>query len=254
MNGGLSLPSPYRVVCLDEVDSTNDEAKRLAEGGAPEFTVVWAHAQRRGRGRRRRSWASPPGNLYLSLVMRPNARPAVAAQLAFVATLALHDGLRALLRPPIDLVLKWPNDLLLNGRKVSGMLLESAMAARGAVDWLVIGVGVNVASHPASADFPATSLRAEGFAKVTPEDVLEGFARHFRPWVARWRVEGFRPVRTSWLKAAHGVGEAVTVRLDRERLEGRFADLDETGALVLALPDGAYQKVTAGEVFFPEAR
>lgn len=254
MSGGLKLPSPCRLVSFDVVDSTNDEAKRLAEDGAPEFTLVWARAQRRGRGRRRRSWASPRGNLYLSVVMRPDVPPAVAAQLAFVAALGLNDALHALLPHSIDLVLKWPNDLLLNGRKVSGILLESAMRARGAVDWLVIGIGVNMASHPATAEFSATSLRAEGFAKVTPEDVLQGFARHFRSWVARWRAEGFGPVRARWLKSARGVGEAVIVDLDRERLEGRFADLDETGALVVALPGGAHQRVTAGEVFFAESR
>ncbi len=249
-----SLPPVYRLVSLDEVDSTNDEAKRLAEAGADDGTLVWAQAQRKGRGRRGSAWVSPKGNLYLSLVLRPDCPATEAVQLSFVAALGVGDALRRFVPPLSEIKFKWPNDVLLNEQKVAGILVESSTTAPDRLDWLVIGVGVNLATAPDDVAFPATSLHAEGCGPVTVVEVLEGFSRHFLTWVNRWLGDGFAPVREAWLKQAKGEGEEITVNLPDESFTGRFADIDEGGALIVELADGARRTVTAGDVLLGGAQ
>jgi BirA family biotin operon repressor/biotin-[acetyl-CoA-carboxylase] ligase len=244
------LPAFYRLTALDSIDSTNEEARRLADDGAAEGTLVWALEQTAGRGRRGRSWASPHGNLYLSLLLRPDCRAGVAAQLGFVAALSLAEALDPLLPGSLQPAeVKWPNDILLQGRKVAGLLLETASRPDGGLDRLVIGAGVNVATHPTDTPYPATSLAAEG-ATTNPAAVLEGFAAGFEAWRGRWLAEGFGPVRAAWLLRARGLGQPLTVRLDGETLEGRFAALDEDGAMLLEWRGGR-RRITAGDVFYP---
>lgn len=248
MAADVQLPPAYRLVALDAVGSTNEEAKRLAREGAEDGTLVWARSQTQGRGRSGRTWTSPPGNLYLSLILRPDCPPGQAAQLSFVAALGLGGALGAVLPPMVPLTYKWPNDVLLNDKKVSGLLLETQSAGRDRLDWLVLGLGVNVASCPAGTDFPATSLALEG-AEVGVEELLEAFGRHFLHWVNRWLADGFAPVRSAWLKHARGLGEPIRVRLPAAELRGTFLDMDGDGALVLGL-DGERRRITAGDVFF----
>jgi BirA family transcriptional regulator, biotin operon repressor / biotin---[acetyl-CoA-carboxylase] ligase len=244
------LPAGFCLHRLGAVGSSNDEAKRLARAGAPAGTLVWAAAQTAGRGRRGRGWASPPGNLYLSLVWRPEGEAARAAQLGFVAALGLGEAVAPLVGPAMALRYKWPNDLLLDGRKLAGILLESETSASGGVEFVVIGIGVNLLSHPAAAEYPATSLAAEGIPDVAPVALLAGFARHFARWAERWRRDGFAPVRAAWLRRAMGLGEAVRVRVEGATLCGRFLDLDADGALLVEAA-GSRRRIAAGEVFPP---
>jgi BirA family biotin operon repressor/biotin-[acetyl-CoA-carboxylase] ligase len=249
MTGSIPvLPEGFRLHRYETLGSTNDEAKALARAGARQGTLVWASEQTAGRGRRGRTWLSPPGNLYLSLVLRPDGAPARAAQLGFVAALGLGDALAALAGPALKLRYKWPNDILAKGKKLSGILLESETATSDRVDFVVVGIGVNIIAAPEDVEFPATSLAAEGAATVTPPVLLGSFARHFDIWARRWRVEGFAPVRTAWLARASGLGEPVRVRLERSTLCGRFLDLDDDGALLLEGEEGR-RRVAAGEVF-----
>jgi len=241
------LPPEITLVALDAVDGTNAEMRRRAEAGAPHLALVWAREQLAGRGRRGRAWASPRGNLYCTLLLRPRAPVAVWGQLSFVSAVALRQavlemaqGLESRLR------LKWPNDLLLDGRKLSGILLEASGS-----EWAMIGTGVNLASHPTGTETPATSLVAAGVT-TTPEALLPVYASALVAWYERWRAEGFAPVRTAWLAAAVGLGGTVTVRLADRSFAGRFAALDETGALLLEQPEGI-RRVEAGEVFLPAA-
>ena len=243
-----ALPDGFDLRHYATIGSTNDEAKALARAGAADRTLVWADQQTNGRGRRGRIWLSPPGNLYLSLVLRPECAPARAAQLGFVAALGLGDALRPLVGPSLRLSYKWPNDLLANGRKLAGILLEAETSARDSVDFVVIGIGVNLVAAPGDVEFPATSLAAEGIAGVTPPVLLAEFLRHFADWTRRWREEGFAPVRAGWLAAASGLGEGLSVRLDRATLVGRFRDLDNDGALVLEAAEGI-RRIAAGDVF-----
>lgn len=241
------LPAGFHLIALGDVRSTNDEARRLAAEGAPDGTVVWARSQSGGRGRYGRTWSSPPGNLYVSLLLRPRASPATVLQLGFVAAVALAEALDRRVAASA-LSLKWPNDVLLNGRKIAGMLLESATGA-GTLDWLIVGMGVNLASFPAGTVFPATSLANDGYPAPAPAEVLVDLCDRFAAWRARWRAEGFGPVRQAWLGRAYRRGQAIEVRLEREQASGVFVDLDESGALVLDPPAGPRRLVSFGEVF-----
>jgi len=242
------LPPGYRLIAYDAIGSTNDEAKRLARDGAAEGTLLWALEQTAGRGRRGRVWVSPPGNLYASLILRPDCPASRAAQLGFVTALAVGGALGASCRG-LAVSYKWPNDVLINGRKVAGILLESEMIEHERPSFVVIGVGVNLAAAPQDTEFPATSILEEGWGTVPPTLMLEEFAEHFRSWQMRWQMEGFAPVRAAWLAAAAvSPGEPIRVRLDAASLHGCFLDIDEEGALLLEAA-GERRRVSAGEVF-----
>lgn len=240
------LDSFYRLVALGDVASTNQEAMALAAGGAGEGTLVWARSQTAGKGRRGRGWISPPGNLYLSLVLRPKAPVARVPEIAFVAALAAGDAIAALLPPSSEMKLKWPNDILVGGKKAAGLLLEA-----GAGGYLVLGVGINVASYPEGLDLPATSLNAEGATGVGVGEALEGFCRAFTVWYGRWRHDGFGVIREAWLAGAAGVGQTIRVRLESESLTGVFLGLDRDGALRLGDGAGNERRITAGDVVLP---
>lgn len=242
------MPVGYRLVCYDTIGSTNDEAKRLARGGAAEGTVVWALEQSAGRGRRGRAWASPRGNLYTSLILRPRGPAERAAQLGFVAALAVGGALAALLPMLEGLSYKWPNDVLLNGCKIAGILLESEMNTFDELSFLVVGVGINLLVSPQDSDYPATSIAEQGLARIAPAAMLEAFFHHFEDWERRWREEGFAPVRAAWRSGAVSRGEPIRVRLESATLQGRFLDIDERGALLLEAA-GEHLIISAGEVF-----
>jgi BirA family biotin operon repressor/biotin-[acetyl-CoA-carboxylase] ligase len=241
------LPSPFRLVAYETIGSTNDEAKRLAREGAPEGLIVWAKAQTVGRGRRGRVWASPAGNLYMSIVLRPICRAAAAAQLGFVAALGMTDALHDL-APSVTFRCKWPNDLLANSGKIAGILLETEMVAGDRPDFVVIGIGVNLKTSPKGTPYPATSLAGEGGRVLAPEGVLACFVERFDEWLAVWRADGFGPIRDAWLSRASGLGQPIRVRLEKDTLDGRFLDLDTDGALMLGMPGGS-RRIAAGEVF-----
>ncbi len=244
------FPEACRIVFAEEVGSTNDEARRLLLGGAPAWTVAWAGSQTGGRGRDGRRWSSPPGNLYASLLLRPPGPPARVAQLAFVAAVAIGEALRGMLPGARPVTLKWPNDVLVGGRKVAGILLESEGARAEGVDGVVVGFGVNVEAFPGDARLPATSLRAEGVHGVGPGDVLGACLRALWLWNATWQEAGFAPVREAWTAAAHGLGAPALARLPGGDVAGTFEGLAEGGEMLLATPSGT-RRVSAGDVFFP---
>jgi BirA family transcriptional regulator, biotin operon repressor / biotin---[acetyl-CoA-carboxylase] ligase len=248
MSGAPRLPAAYRLLSYDRLASTNDEAKRLARGGAEEGAIVWAREKIAGRGRRGRRWIGIPGNLFVSVILRPDCSPAAASQLGFVAALALGDAISADAPPGAELRCKWPNDVLLNGRKFAGVLLESEARASETLDWVVLGIGVNIVAHPEGTGYPTTSLREEGYAGLDAASVLTAVARRFLGWYEKWRDEGFAPVRAAWLPRAVGLGEEITVRLDRESVAGRFLGIEADGALALDTIAGA-RRIAAGDVF-----
>lgn len=253
----LQLPSPYRLVELESVDSTNAEAKRLAADGWPDSTVVWAKRQTAGRGRRGRTWVSPEGNLFFSILLRPPYPAMNVMQLGFVAANAIADALQVLAPRGTFVTVKWPNDVLVEGKKVAGILMEAEPDEEnpGQLKWLVLGIGVNIVSHPANIDseYPATSLIAEGVTKdgLNIEALLDTLVKRFLAGFVTWRNLGFGPIRRHWLLRAKGLGGPVVVRLPNETLHGIFAALDEDGALVLHLEGRPNRRITAGDVFFP---
>jgi BirA family transcriptional regulator, biotin operon repressor / biotin---[acetyl-CoA-carboxylase] ligase len=235
-----------RLMSYDVLGSTNAEGLTRARAG--EVGPLWITATRQtaGRGRRARPWASEPGNLYASLLLTDVAAQH-APQLSFVAALAVHDALGAVApRLRARLKLKWPNDVLVDGLKVCGILIE---AESGEGFALVIGIGVNCASHPTATAFPASNLTGAG-ARVPPEDLFEAIARAMQARIAQWCCgAGFAGIRAEWLERAAGIGEMIRVRLPERELAGRFETLDETGRLMLRLPGGGREAITAGEVF-----
>jgi BirA family transcriptional regulator, biotin operon repressor / biotin---[acetyl-CoA-carboxylase] ligase len=243
----VSLPSFYRLVAHERIVSTSDEAKRLAAESAPAGTLAWARTQTAGRGRQGRGWVSPAGNFYASLILRPAVPVAIAAQLGFVAALAVAEACRAL-APEAAISLKWPNDVLMTGRKLAGLLLESQSRADGMLDWLVVGIGINLATYPVEVEYPATALAATG-ADAEPEAMLGALAATFLAWYERWRDGvGFATIRTEWLAQAQGLNQPIRVRLSGETRQGVFAGLDTDGALLLDTGTGR-QRIAAGEVF-----
>ncbi len=245
-----ALPPGFYLEALDSVGSTMDEARRLAVQGAPDGTVVWAREQTAGRGRQGRGWSSPRGNLYLTMLLRPSGPALAAAQLGFAAGLALAESLAPLL-PPGQVTLKWPNDLLVDGAKAAGMLLESRSNGSG-VEWLLLGMGVNLAAAPAPGETPyrATSLAVAAGRVVPPEAVLPILLARFDHWRQLLATEGFAPLRQAWLARAAGLGGAMTARLPQSSVSGLFWDLDQDGALILEAPGGQRQRITAADVFF----
>ncbi len=250
MSAASAKPSSLTILALGPVDSTNAEARRRAEAGAEHGTLLWATSQTKGRGRRGREWVSPEGNLYASLVLRPTCPTTEAVQLAFVAALAVGSFLSDHLAETVALGYKWPNDVLVDGRKIAGVLAESVMGEGEGVRWVILGVGVNIASHPEGVEWPATSLRAAGVEIPEMAELAKAFGCALLYCYDEWQEEGFRPIRKAWLKRAVGLGGPIRVRLEKETFEGTFVDLDEDGAL-LVLREGEKRpsRVTAGDVF-----
>ena len=239
-----------RIDVFDTLDSTNEEAKRRALSGEAGPLWIVARTQSAGRGRRGRSWNSRPGNLFATGLFKLDAGPARAAQLSFAAALSVGDVAAGAVDP--DLVrLKWPNDVLVDGRKVCGILLESGSHPAGGL-WLAVGIGINLAHHPEDAERQATDLSVYG-AALTPEAACEHLAQRFDHWRSLWARDGFAPLREAWLARAWGLGERCTARLDGETVEGVFADLSQDGSLRLDLKDGGRRLISAGDIFFPTA-
>lgn len=238
----------YRLISFDSIGSTNEEAIRLARSGAAAGTLLWALEQTAGRGRRGRSWVSPRGNLYASLILRPHCPANRAFQLGFVAALAIGGAVETIC-PGLGVSYKWPNDVLINGRKIAGILLESDMISQGNLSFLVIGVGLNLTVAPQDTEFPATSIKDEGWGAVQPGVMLEKFGRHFQTRETCWEIEGFAPLREAWLaQSAIPSGRPIRVRLGASSLDGRFIDLNEEGELLLDTA-GERRQISAGEVF-----
>lgn len=213
----------------------------LAASGAGEGAWLRAERQTAGRGRQGRPWVSETGNFYGSTLVRLRPSDPPAPTLALVAAVAVEEAVRVF--HPAGLSLKWPNDLLLNGAKISGILLERAG------DAVVIGCGVNLAHHPGLTERLTTSLADQGTG-VDPATFAEVLAESFARWLARWRGEGVAVIRTHWLAHAHPIGTALTARTaDGNAIDGLFDGLNGDCALILRLADGTHQIVHAGDVF-----
>lgn len=250
MDAAVPLPHFFRPIRLPRVGSTSDEAKRLAALAAEEGTLVWADEQTEGHGRLGRTWISPSGNLYFSILLRPAAPAANAMQLTFATAIALADVVAAVLPATSRVGCKWPNDVLVDGKKVSGILLESQANADGSVDSLVVGIGVNIVSHPPpeTVMYEATSLHAEGAGGETAASLLQRFCPVFLTWYETWRRQGFDPIRAAWLGRAEKLHQPVEVRLDVGSVAGVFVGLDTNGAMLLQQGDRR-RVILAGDVF-----
>jgi BirA family biotin operon repressor/biotin-[acetyl-CoA-carboxylase] ligase len=237
------------IEAYDEIDSTNAEARRRAEAGAAGPVWITAAVQTAGRGRRGRAWSTERGNLAATLLMTTDLAPAEAAQVSFVAALAACDLADACLGEGAAR-LKWPNDVMVHGRKAVGILVESGARPDGRL-WLAVGIGVNLAHAPTNLERPATAFADHMAAPPpAPGDALEVLATAFERWRSLWAVQGFAPIAAGWTARAQGLGARCEARLPAQTLTGVAEGLDLDGALRLRLDDGSLERVTAGDVFF----
>lgn len=241
--------SGWRLRVHASLPSTSDFCVEAARAGEPDGLAVLALVQTAGRGSRGRAWTAPSGNLNLSLLLRPGGSVAAAGQWALLAGVAVADALAPYAGEPGALQLKWPNDLLLRGGKLAGILIDAADVS-GRIDWIVLGIGVNVAHRPALPDRPTACL-AEAGATPAPEPL----ARAILASLARWRgtaaVAGFAAVRAAWSARAQPLGTPLSIVSGSRRFEGRFAGLADDGALLLETEEGT-RALQTGEILFPE--
>lgn len=250
----MSWPAGYGRRVLPELDSTNAEAARIATSlSGPEW--ICALRQTAGRGRRGRAWTDPQGNLAATLVMRVEDAPMVTALRSFVAALALFDAFVMLTGRATSFSLKWPNDVLLNGGKVAGILLESFQA--GGVRHLSIGIGVNLCNAPEAVLVESNALRpvslqGETGLEVASEVFLEALAHAYAELETQFVTHGFAPIRRAWLDRAARLGETVTARTGTTETTGVFETVDEVGNLLLTTSQGRVA-IPAADIFFKES-
>ena len=248
MTGVRAQTGRFRICWYDEVASTNDLARAAALAGEPQNLFTIARRQTAGRGRHGRTWESPAGNFYGSLLLRPGGSLRAAASLSLVIGLAVAEALHDLSGGEIRARLKWPNDILVDRAKLAGILLEGGEGPDGV--WVVAGIGVNLLVAPSGTTYPVTSLAAVGCAGVTPERFLEALAAPLGRRFDDWQSSGFLGQRQSWLDVAAGLGAEVTLRIGGGVHRGRFADLGADGTILLENPDGSLRQFSAGELFF----
>lgn len=243
------------ILLLDQTDSTNAEARRRADAGETGPLWIVARRQTAGRGRRGREWVSDTGNLAGTLLLTTARSPAEAAQVTFVAALAVADLLDAFVVPG-SVTIKWPNDVLINGEKASGILVESGTHLSGRL-WLAVGIGVNLAHAPADTERPATSvaahLRSDIVYAPPVEAAAEVLADAFGTWWGRWETLGFQPVLDAWMARTPGLDQPCVARLGHETVTGIADGVGPDGSLRMRLADGSLRMISAGDVFFNEA-
>jgi len=231
---------------FDELESTNSHAFELANlQEISDHEIILAHKQKAGRGRQNRSWNSPLGNLYFSLMLRPNLPAEKISELSFVAIVALREMIKKEIKQVAKLTNKWPNDLLIDDKKVAGLLLESKISGKNC-EFVILGIGLNIDSNPDNTIFPAANLK--DFAiNISPESALKDFLDEFEKIYQIWINFGFEGIRKLWLKDAFRLHEKITVKLDGKEIVGVFEDLDAEGNLILKSEDGIL-KISAADV------
>ncbi len=241
----LVLPNNVTPHHLASTSSTNDVAKELAKDGAAHLTLVYADQQTAGRGRMARPWQSPPGNLYMSLILRPDPNWPALPTLSHMTSLALCDAIAPLIRPQTNkrIEIKWPNDVLINGAKLSGILIEQSEGA------IIVGVGMNINHHPDDLPYPATDLQAEGTG-LDRDACLSKLVEAFVKRLKVWSQKGFPALREDYLKQAYRLTQEINVRTGtgEDRISGVYETVDEHGQMVLVLEGGGKRVISAGDV------
>ncbi len=242
------LPEGYRLHQAALLPSTSDACVERAKAGEPDGLAILAESQTAARGSRGRSWACPPGNLYLSVLLRPRNRheEAGAGQWALLAGIACIEALSLFDAEPAALSLKWPNDVLREGAKLGGILVDAAMTAEGGADWLVIGVGANLAAAPVIEGRRIAALRPPS-APPAPAAVARAFLARIAAWRDALAEDGFAPIRAAWLRRAHPLGTPVTIRESLRSREGLFAGLSPRGELLLSV-NSQIHVISTGDV------
>ena len=245
----FSLEAPSLLI-FDELDSTNAEAKRMINNGfAEQGDIIFANKQQKGQGRLGREWYSPAGNFYLSFILQPDFKIEQAAQLSFVSALATLATIGKYLPANLQkqLCCKWPNDILLEGQKLSGILLESQFNLDHDF-WLVIGLGINLQTYPKNSQNIATSLSEYGI-DVAANNLIYEFLVEFNKYYDLWLTKKFKEIRKIWLENAFGIDKEIQIKPENDIINGFFRDIDQEGNLVMEI-DNKLKKINSGEIFF----
>ena len=243
------LPPQFELVTLDRIASVMDAALARAGDGAGEGTLVWAREQTNARTRHGSTWIGYAGNLHCALVIEPDYPNEESWQLLYVNALAVGSAMAEMVSPMTGLRFAWPNRLLINDLLAARLDIVATDPARDPYRALVLGASVNVAEHPPQPEPEEyNSIHASGAREIDVVDVLEAYASHFLSWSGRWAEEGFGPIRRAWRIRADGLGAGAEIRLLDESIAGRFADVNERGALVLDTGRGT-RRITIGEYF-----
>lgn len=246
----FSPPPLYEPVVVAKIDSARAHAERLAQQGAEEGTLVWAQSQTEGLGRNGQRWMSGRKNLHLALILRPDHDPfATVCQLSLVATICAAIAIAEQAEPMSELRYRWPNDVLLNRGKVAGITLSGQRRDTSHVEWMVLGLNVNVWEHPTSLGFESASMRGEGFEMHDRAHLAESFCRQFLSWADRWANEGFAPVRKAWLTRGKGNPVPQTVKLFNDKISGILETIDQHGAAVFRTTQTNCRNITLAEFF-----
>lgn len=241
-----SLVEDFHLLSYQEIDSTNEEAKRLAVGGASHGAFIWGKQQTSGKGRSGREWVSKQGNLFVSVLLCPDVSLKHYQEVSFVAALAVKEMLEPIVGRDYELSLKWPNDVMLDGKKVAGILLESVKIDNK--DWLIVGVGLNVDSFPKDVRYPATCLTQAGVQIISAKIALSRFIHHFVGRYDMWMKEGFAPVRDAWCESGYRFGKPVSMQSGDERIDGIFVDISAEGTMMVETAKGDMREIQAGEM------
>ncbi|MFP4312822.1 MAG: biotin--[acetyl-CoA-carboxylase] ligase [Alphaproteobacteria bacterium] len=237
----------WTIHSFDSVDSTQDVIKGMGRLHQPEGQVAHAFEQKKGQGRHGRPWVSEKGNLYLSLLLRPDCHVSEVTQMALVTAIAVAETMRTYMKEPERLTLKWPNDVLIDGQKCAGILLETDLNENSGVKWLAIGVGMNITNPPLG-----LGVALQDYC----EQILDLIAirSHFLNNMARlykhWNIEKFTSIRERWLALAHKKNTPIEVKIGVQIERGFFHDLDSRGNLIIRNKDYRTKTVSAGEIHF----
>lgn len=239
----------HRLHYYDKIGSTNEEAFRLGEEGAPEGTVLIAESQTSGKGRMQRVWYSPPGaNIYTSVILRPPAGTMKATQIPIAAGVAAAETLNELC--PGKAWIKWPNDVLIGGKKVCGILAQIKMSGQ-AVDFVVVGIGINVnlgrKQFPRDIQAIATSMAIEAGREISRPELIIRLYENMAKWYRELTRNGFAAVRERWLNLSEMIGKTVSVMFQNDAVSGEAVGLDEDGSLILRTATNQRKTVSAGD-------
>ncbi len=242
----LKLPPGYQLRAYETLESTSVEAKRLAHAGASAGLWVLTDQQTAGKGRQGRVWNSLPGNLFASLLLYPACDISKIPELSFVSAVAVASTLRHF--SDTQITCKWPNDIMLEGKKAAGILLEAESSGNPGKPWVVIGIGINIAAKPDGVDYPAACLNDDLENPPTRDQVFEVLAKKMAEALNRWAMDGFGPIRTLWLNQAHNLGAEIKIESAGKTQEGSFEGLSKSGALLLKDLEGNLIEIISGNL------
>lgn len=248
MNEQPKIPSITNIKRFETLSSTNEYAKQCLENGETCPFWIVSDEQTGGRGRQGRDWVSIKGNLYASTAQVINANGSKLGGLSLVTALAVYDAIQKNSQKPLDLTLKWPNDILINGAKLGGILIENVSKPDAEFSHVVIGVGINIQSSPVVEGRDTTCLANYDYF-ISRDDLLLALIETLNHWIKRWdNGNNFVEIIRAWCEKAAPIGAPLSVRIGHERIEGKFAGLDEKGALKLELEDKSIKLITGGEL------